>query len=95
MFRLTTTKTIGGEALDVPTVTADTERRAKQAFNYAIESAEQELNAPMMRHVGGRVELFLERCDGLFDGGDVLTWARVDRPLNSPQARTTIQDDGQ
>lgn len=95
MFRLTTTKTIGGECVSIPAITTDTERRAKQAFNDAIESAEQELNAPMMRHVGGRIEIFLERCDGLFDGGDVVSWARVDRPLNSPQVRTTIQDDGQ
>ena len=87
MFRLTTTRTIGGNATSSPAVTADSESRARQAFEDAIEAAEQELNAPMMRHVGGRVEIFLEHCEGLFDGGDDIAWARIDRPLHSPTAR--------
>lgn len=91
MFRLTTTKTIGGESVSIPAITTETESKARQSFEDAIEAAEQELNEPMIRYVGGRVEIFLEQCRGMFDGGDMISWARIDRPLNSPRARTTIQ----
>lgn len=73
--------------VSVPNVTLETEQAAMDKLRALVSDAETELNAPMMREVGGDVALYLETCAHILGGAtDVIAYARVKRPLHSPQA---------
>lgn len=93
MYRITTTKTIAGEVLPVPTVTCESKPKAIRALEAAIVDAEAELNQPHIRLVGGRVEITLEECAHIIGGDtDVFQHVTVKRPKNSPRAETFRRD---
>lgn len=89
MYRVTTVKTLSCSVIPVPEVTCDTKPQAIEAMESAIADAENELNEPHMRLVGGRIEITLEECAHIIGGGtDVLQHVIVKRPINSPRAET-------
>lgn len=84
MFRIEVTKSIGGDGVSVPTLTCESEKQARAKLDEIVEALKAELDAPMMRYVGGRAEVFLTRVAHMFDAGDVLEHIIIKRPLNSP-----------
>lgn len=87
-YCIETVKTIGGSVEDCPRLTLDTEAAALAKLESMIEYYTTELNAPMMREVGGWVDLVVQETGsptGL-DVGDTIAYVTVKRPLHSPSA---------
>lgn len=93
MFKIQTTKVIGGEAVSVPILPVDSRKTADAKLAELVADCEAEFNAPAMRHVGGWAEIFLQSCDSIFgDGASDIAHITVKRPLHSPKAMVHRRD---
>lgn len=87
MYRIDVVKTIGGEVKSSPMITVETRAAALDKVRELVAHYEGELNAETMRFVGGDVSIHCEKCRSpLGDATDVITFARIKRPLHSPKA---------
>lgn len=85
-FRITITKDVGGECVQMPILTLESIEAAEDRFEDAVLDEFNELNEPWMRNVGGRAELYLMESDNILLDGDVIRHVTVKRPLHSPSA---------
>ena len=86
-WSISESKEIGGEAMPIPIMSFESLEAALAQFERCVEAAIAELDAPFMRDIGGRTELYLEACDNILGiGGDVIRSVAIKRPLHSPHA---------
>lgn len=91
VWRISVTKEIGGDAVPVPTLSFESEAAAFERFDAIVESERVELDADMMRAIGGRTDIYLEKCDNILGiGGEMVRHATIKRPLHSQ--RVTVTD---
>ena len=84
------TKEIGGDAVPVPMLSFESKAAAFERFDAFVESERGELDSEIMRDIGGRTELYLEKCDNIIGiGGEMLRHVTIKRPLHSPRATVT------
>ena len=87
MYRIDVLKTVGGEVKSEPIITVETRAAALDKVRELVAHYEGELNAKMMRFVGGDISIHCEKCRSpLGDATDVIAYARITRPLHSPKA---------
>ena len=87
MYRIDVVKTIGGEVTSEPLITVEKRAAALYKVRELAEAYEAELNAEMMRFVGGDVQIHCEKCRSpLGDATDIIAFARIKRPIHSPKA---------
>lgn len=94
-YRLDITAHIGAQSQDEPALTCESLNTALDKLTEIGNGWRARLDAPMMREIGGRAEIFLSQTDsptGLFGGSPVRT-VRIDRPLHSPSARLVVWDE--
>lgn len=94
-YRIDISAFIGGEVKHEPAITCETRESAFDKLNEYTDEWRERLNAPMMRNVGGRCELFLQKTGTMtgLDGGSIIRTVRIDRPMHSPNARVVVWDD--
>ena len=86
MYRITTTKTIGGSSVSVPMVTIDKRSQAIEYMKDLVRAEAEEMNAEAVGLVGGTVKIMCEKCKSMFDDAqDVIAYAAITRPINSPE----------
>ena len=83
MYRIETTKTVGGEVIAVPAIETETETEARAQMDKEIEAIKSELDAPYMREIGGNAEVYLIDT-GTGGGSNVVRMVTIKRPLHSP-----------
>lgn len=94
-YRIDISASVGGEAKNEPAITCETRESAFDKLNDLAYEWRERLNDPMMRNVGGRCELFLQKTGTItgLDGGNIIRTVRIDRPIHSPSARVVVWDD--
>lgn len=87
MYRIDVVKSIGGEVTSEPLITVEKRAAALDKVRELVAHYESELNAEMMRFVGGDVSIHCEKCPSpLGDATDIIAFARIKRPIHSPKA---------
>lgn len=91
-YRIDISASVGGEVKNEPAITCGSKKAAFDKLNEYTDEWRERLNAPMMRNVGGRCELFLQKTETItgLDGGNIIRTVRIDRPLHSPNARVVV-----
>ena len=94
-YRIEVSTFVGAKQQDEPAITCESMNTALDKLTEIANEYRERLDNPMMRNVGGRCELFLQRTEsitGLF-GGETIRTVRIDRPLHSPSARVVVWDE--
>ena len=94
-YRIEVSSFVGAQSQDEPTITCESLNTALDKLTEIANEYRERLDNPMMRNVGGRCELFLQRTEsitGLF-GNEIIRTVRIDRPLHSPSARVVVWDE--
>ena len=91
LYKIRVQKEIGGECASEPIVTIEGKAAAARRYADAVTAAEQELNAEIMRVIGGKIDVILERCAHIIGDGELERFTTIKRPIHSPQATVCEQ----
>ena len=94
-YRIEVSSLVGAQLQDDPAITCESMNAAIDKLTEIENEYRNRLDNPMMREIGGRCELTLQRTEsitGLF-GGEIIRTVRIDRPLHSPSARVVVWDE--